>query len=295
MRWRRRPGPANMWTRAKMLALLAAVAATVLAAVAGLVVIAVSALHPADHSSPAGTTVAVSTGSEGEGTPAAGGNAGPGRSSAAGGTAEDAVADRALPNVDPQAAQPAPVSLTPPGTIIVPTANRVAAAGVATGFPRTPEGALAQLAAIDVAALESGSLAGARAVLAGWAAPGGPTGQSWSLIRGLAELLDQAGLSGGGSPRLALVLTPMMGLVKGSVGADFSVPCVDFELDVTLNQSARAAVADCQRMVWTAGPGGSGRWVIGPGREPATAPSVWPDTDTAIAVGYRDLRAADHG
>jgi hypothetical protein len=32
------------------------------------------------------------------------------------------------------------------------------------------------------------------------------------------------------------------------------------------------------------------RWMIGPGSEPADAASVWPDTDQAISVGYRDLR-----
>ena len=34
--------------------------------------------------------------------------------------------------------------------------------------------------------------------------------------------------------------------------------------------------------------------MIGPGSEPATPPSVWPDTDTAITVGYRDLRQEPH-
>jgi hypothetical protein len=112
----------------------------------------------------------------------------------------------------------------------------------------------------------------------------------------MAALLDQAGLSGGGSPRLALVLTPLMGLIKGTSGPDFVVPCVDFELDVTFEQTARAAVADCQRMVWTGGrDADSGRWLIGLGPEPAPAPSVWPDTDAAITVGYADLRAASHG
>jgi hypothetical protein len=69
---------------------------------------------------------------------------------------------------------------------------------------------------------------------------------------------------------------------------------VDFELDVTLTQTARGATADCQRMVWQpvpAVPGGvAGRWMIAAGVEPATPPSVWPDTDLAIRVGYRDIR-----
>ena len=125
--------------------------------------------------------------------------------------------------------------------------------------------------------------------------PGGPDASSWSVIQALTTLFDEAGLSGGGSNQLALVLTPLMGQIKGSVGADFVVPCIDFELDVTLQQTARGATADCQRMVWNpdlAAPGGG--WMIGPGSEPATPPSVWPDTDLAIAVGYHDLRQEPH-
>jgi hypothetical protein len=159
---------------------------------------------------------------------------------------------------------------------------------------------MAQLASIDQTALQSGSLAAARSVIAGWALPGGPTTSSWSVVTALATLLGSAGLSGGGSTQLAIVLTPLMGKIKGQVGADFVVPCVDFELDVTLVQTARGATADCQRMIWTpvvsrdgtVGPAVDGRWMIGPGTEPATPPSIWPDTDAAISVGYRDLLQA---
>jgi hypothetical protein len=76
-----------------------------------------------------------------------------------------------------------------------------------------------------------------------------------------------------------------MGLIKGSIGPDFVIPCVDFEFDATITQTQRVADADCQRMLWQ-----GSRWVIGPGFEPATPPSVWPDTDSAISVGYQDLR-----
>jgi hypothetical protein len=124
-------------------------------------------------------------------------------------------------------------------------------------------------------------------VIAGWAASGGPTPQSWSAVKAMAELLDSAGLSGGGSPQLALVVTPLMGLVKGSVGPDFVIPCVDFEFDATITQTVRVADADCQRMQWS-----EGRWLIGPGPEPAVPPSVWPDTDAAINLGYQDIRHA---
>ena len=183
-------------------------------------------------------------------------------------------------------ARPGPVSTTDPGPpIVLPSATEVGPAGVPTGFPHTPEGAMAQLAAIDQIALQSRSMSGVREVIAAWAMPGGPTTTSWSGVRAMSTLLDATGQSGGGSPQLVVVLTPLMGMIKGSVGPDFVVPCVDFEMDVTLQQTARGAVADCQRMVWH-----SGRWMIGPGEEPVTPPSVWPGTDVAIGVGYRELR-----
>ena len=133
------------------------------------------------------------------------------------------------------------------------------------------------------------------------------------MIRAIGTLLSETDLSGG-TGQLAVLSTPLMGLIKGSLSAHpagsggsekplFVVPCVDFELDVTVTSTSRGAAADCQRMVWTtdtdgsggsgdtAGAGGAGgRWLIGPGPEPAAGPSVWPDTDLALTVGYRDLR-----
>jgi hypothetical protein len=191
-----------------------------------------------------------------------------------------------MPTVDEADSHPRPVSTNDPGTpITLPTATSAGPAQVPTGFPHTPQGAMAQLAAIDQTALESGTLAGAREVIQRWAMPGGPTTSSCSGVQALAEFFDAAGLSGGGNNQLAIVATPLMGQIKGSVGPDFVVPCVDYEIDVTLQQTERGAAADCQRMVWN-----GTRWMVGPASEPAPAPSVWPDTDTAIGVGYRDLR-----
>ncbi len=152
------------------------------------------------------------------------------------------------------------------------------------GFTHTPAGALAQLAGIDQVALDSASLAGARAVIKGWAAPGGPTASTWSGVRAMADFLGAAGLASGRPPDLAISATPLMGLVKATDGADWVVVCVDFEVDATLAQTARVAVADCQRMAWA-----GNRWVIGPGVEPAPAPSIWPGTEAAIDAGYKEL------
>lgn len=141
---------------------------------------------------------------------------------------------------------------------------------------------MAQLAAIDQAALQSGTMAGARAVIAGWAQPGGPTTTTWSGISAMASLLGDGRVSAGSA--VPVVVTPLMGLFKGQVGADFVVPCIDFEFDLTLARTARVGAADCQRMVWT-----GDRWMIGPGPEPVQSANVWPDTEAAINLGYRDL------
>jgi hypothetical protein len=198
---------------------------------------------------------------------------------------QDALAAAPMPTANPDDALPGPVSNQAAGVLEVPRATGVGPADVPTGFPRTPGGALAQLAAIDVTAMESGSVDGVRRVIAEWAASGSPTPETWSGVNGMARLLSAAGLSSAGSPQLAIVVRPLMGLVKGTVGPDFAVVCVDFEFTVTVEQTSRIAIADCQRMVWT-----GDRWLIGPGPEPAPAPSVWPGTEAAVAAGYRELR-----
>jgi hypothetical protein len=289
-----------VWSRTKLRALLAAATALVMLLVTALGQVIVEALQPSptsvtasgsstpqapgqDSSKRAGH---VTVGDDHVGLNTVGDDTVGDGAAAADLVARDQLAARQMAGVPESASHPAPVSLIDPGRpIVLPPSTGVGAAGVPRGFPRTPQGALAQLAAIDKTALESGSLEGVRAVIIGWSLPGGPTVSSWSGVRAMARLLTAAGLSGGGSPQLAIVATPLMGLVKGTVGIDFVVPCVDLELDVTLASTARGAVADCQRMLWQAG-----RWWIGPGPEPAGGPSVWPDSDLALQVGYRDLR-----
>jgi hypothetical protein len=183
-------------------------------------------------------------------------------------------------------AQPSVLSTRDPGSIVLPRSTTGGPVGVPAGFAHTPAGALAQLAAIDTAALDSASIGGARAVIDQWAAPGVPTALTWSGVLAMADFLSAAGLSAGKPPDLALVATPLMGLVKATDGGDWVVACVDFEVDATLARTARVAVADCQRMAWQ-----TSRWVIGPGAEPAPAPSIWPGTDASIDAGYKELRS----
>jgi hypothetical protein len=286
------PRSAPQWTREKMLALLVAGGVTGLILLFGLGLAVAEALHP-NHSGkthgPTGSTASTVTSGEG-GQPGRTGGLGQNTKDA-----QDALAARPMPHVDGSASHPSAVTATSPGApIVLPAATRVGPGGVPTGYPHTVQGALAQLAAIDQVAMQSGSVGTARDLIEHWALPGGPTGSTWSGVQALESLLTDTASSSTG--QLAIVLTPLMGEVKGTVGPGFVIPCVDFELDVTVAQTARGAVADCQRMVWqpdvNAGPAG-GRWMVGPGAEPATPPSVWPDTEVAISVGYRDLRRAN--
>jgi hypothetical protein len=195
-------------------------------------------------------------------------------------------------------AQPSTLSTRDPGAIVMPASTSTGPVGIPSGFPHTPEGALAQLAAIDVDVLNTASVDHARQVITGWAAPGGPTAQSWTGVQAIAGFLSAAklspdgGRSGSVGSALAIRATPLMGMVKATDGPDWTVVCVDFEVDATLKASGQVAVADCQRMAWAAADGTAGRWVVGPGAEPASGPSIWPGTDVAIDAGWKTLRHA---
>lgn len=276
----KRPRPEPQWSRQKMLALLVGAAVVGLVLLLGLVLAVVYALQPG-HSR---------ADRRGDGVTTTGAHAArDGRTSYPAADRRDALAARAMSRVDDSASHPGTVSTGDPGApILLPAPSGAGPAGVPTGFPHTPAGAMAQLAAIDQVAVQSASVATARSVIVSWAQPGGPTPDSWSTLQAVVHLLSSA--QSGGTSQLAVVLTPLMGLVKGHVGTDFVVPCLDFELDVTLTSTARGAVADCQRMIWRTGPTRTGaRWMIGAGAEPADAPAVWPGTDLSFAVGYSYL------
>ena len=265
--------PVAVWGRAKVLALLMAGALAGLLLLVGLGLALFYAVDPPARAAESGS-----------GSPARA-TTRPGDPGSARRAHRDTLAADPMPTAPADAAQPSVLSARDPGFILLPRATIVGPAGVPAGFAHTPAGALAQLAGIDTTALDSASLGVARAVIDHWAAVGGPNGATWSGVRALADFLSAAGLSSGKAPGLALSATPLMGLVKASDGGDWVVVCVDFEVDASLARTARVAVADCARMAWA-----GDRWVIGPGAEPAPAPSMWPGTQTAIDAGYKELR-----
>lgn len=267
--------PSTEWTRLRLQILLGAVAVVVLALVVG----------------GAWSVINVLTGSK----PGGASHTGAGSGSGTARSAQDRLADKQLPAAPVEAAQPGgDLSTGKTGTLEIPPPMEVGEVGVATGYPHTPQGALAQMAAIDSTALSSASVKIAQGVITHWAADGGPTPESWSGVKGVATLLGSAGLSADAQNGITIGVEPKMGFVKGTVGSDFVVPCVDFIITVTLPgaQSQQVAAADCQRMVWqddTQGGHNDGRWVIGPGEEPAEAPSLWPGSQASFDAGYQWL------
>ena len=202
-------------------------------------------------------------------------------------SAQDQLANQELPTAPLEAAQPGSLSSDQTGTLEIPVPLEVGEVGVATGFPRTPEGALAQLAAIDTTALASASVRVAQDVITQWAAPGGPTTKSWSGVQAVAALLESAGMSSDARNTLTVGVEPTMGFIKGTVGDAFVIPCIDFIITATPTngEPQQIAAADCQRMVWLDDSRG-GRWVIGAGEEPAPAPSLWPGSQASFDAGY---------
>lgn len=167
--------------------------------------------------------------------------------------------------------------------IEIPTAtNGRGPAGVTTGFPQTPEGAVAQLGAIEQTVLQSMSLPLTREVHQAWALPGAPGYEEWELTANVRAFL-RSGQQGGQVKDATTVVTavPAMAMVKGTDGSDWVVACVLLDVQVSIRRDARMGYGHCSRMQWA-----DGRWQIAPGAAPAKAPSAWPGSVAAVAAGW---------
>lgn len=197
----------------------------------------------------------------------------------------DRIAAAPMTDVDEAAAfTPDPAPVTVP-QIVVPIASIEAGpVGVPAGFPRTPQGAVGQLAAIEKTVLESMSLLVTRDIHRAWVEPGGPTVGEWELTRHVASFLA-AGRQGGQQKDLTTLVTatPAAGLVKGSDGPDWTVACVLMDVQVAIRTEARMGYGSCSRMQWHPV---EQRWLIGAGTPPAPAPSTWPGSVAAAEAGW---------
>ncbi|MFC7504085.1 hypothetical protein ACOACQ_18405 [Nocardioides sp. CPCC 206347] len=176
----------------------------------------------------------------------------------------------------------APVIKIPAGTGVIGPAY------VMTGFPHTPEGAIGQLAQIDLAVLQSMSLTTAAEVYNAWALPGGVRAEEWWITASVRAFLSSAGMGEVKDPSSSVSLQPAAALVKGTDGPGWAVVCVLMKVTASYKQEGQIAFAHCERMQWV-----GGRWMVAPGAPPAPAPATWPDTQLAHEAGWRTWSTDD--
>lgn len=111
----------------------------------------------------------------------------------------DAIAAEPMLSVGPQAALPAPPSTQSAPGITIPPATGTGPGGVPTGFPRTPGGAVAQLAAIETTVFQAMSIPLTVEIHQHWTLPdltgarsdgGGDGGGSAESGAGAADVID---------------------------------------------------------------------------------------------------------
>ncbi|MFC3689261.1 hypothetical protein [Aquipuribacter hungaricus] len=289
-----RAGDTETWSRQRLLGVLTAVAVTAVLLAAGLgytVYLAVAG----------GTSTATATAT----------------ASGAHGRTDDTQARRdriaAAPMlaVAPGDAQPAVPAATVGPVLVIPPATTVGPADVPSGFPRTPEGAVAQLAAIETSVFQAMSIPLTEQIHQQWVLDPGtdpgtgtdPTGTAaaedhaavgaaelagWEITRHVQSFLGTAQMGPEKDLTTTVTVTPAAAQVKGVDGSEWVLACVLLEVRAVIVTEARLGFGHCERMQWH-----EGRWVIDPGPAPARAPSTWPGSQRSLDAGWRTWVQAD--
>lgn len=207
------------------------------------------------------------------------------------GDPETALATRPMPWLPVQAAQPHPQSTRIAGPpIVLPAPSQRAGLWIPDGFPPTPEGALAQLAALNQAALSGGDPETYDRAYAQLALPGAPPVAEAGLHVLLREFRKATGIAAGEmTDGLTVRYEVTHGLIKGTADhGRYVVACTlgQFSVDYQ-GQGTSVGVGDCQALRWT-----GNNWRVSPGPRAAYAPSAWPGTGESVDVGYRALDGA---
>ena len=263
-----RPGPAAQpWGQGRLLVLFAVGLATTIALVAGLLFTVRATITPTADTTPTRPTVELS------------GNGELAR--------RDELAAAGMVSVHPDDAWRGTPAATPGPVIEVPGSTVIGPARVPSGFPRTPEGAVGQLAEIEVAVLTEMSVGRAGEIHAAWSMPGAPPVERWPLMSHVRSFLSASRMGSVKDPGTTVSVTPVAAQVKATDGPDWVVACVLSDVRAVIDVEARMGFGYCERMQWD-----GTRWLIAPGEPPALAPSTWPGTDLAYAAGWRTLAPA---
>lgn len=218
--------------------------------------------------------------------------AGPGGSPAANGpapsggwdtAAEARLAAAPMLSLPESAAQPqALATAVSPPSIALPAPTRHGGL-VDEGFPPTPEGAIAQLAAIDTVALRNLDPQVYATVYRSVSLPGAAdpaTTQAGQVIAALNSAVDTT------TTPIAARWQLTSGQVKGVTdGGRQAVVCVLGELQAAAANTVTTGAGDCQAMRFT-----GTDWRIAPGPAPAPAPAAWPGSADAARAGYRPVQ-----
>lgn len=191
----------------------------------------------------------------------------------------DAVAAEPMLQSTPGDLQPAPPALQDAGRIVIGSAMRTGPADVPTGFAHTPEGAIGQLAAIEIAVLTPMSLGYARDVHTKWAMDGAAFDR-WELAKSIQAFHAAAGTVDGDAAVL-LTANPVGAQIKATDGPDWVLACVQLDVTVIVDRKSRFGYGHCERMAWA-----GDRWMIAPGDPPAPAPSTWPGSVRSLEAGW---------
>ena len=142
---------------------------------------------------------------------------------------------------------------------------------------------MGQLAAIEVAVLQSMSIDYTAAVHQAWTWPGAPGVSAWPMAENVRSFLGTAGMTGELDPGATVQVHPAAAQVKGVDGPDWVLACVLLVVDAHIKVSARMGYGYCEPMQWSLP---EQRWLVGPGVPAAPAPSTWPGTDLAREAGW---------
>lgn len=203
-------------------------------------------------------------------------------------SAENALATRPMVALPPQAARPQRMTTRAAGPPIdIPQPDTSVGRWIPGGFPNTPEGALAQLRALDEAGMAGGDPAVYARAYRTLSLPDAPRPESTGLYSLLSSMRSSAGIAPKGLiPDLSVHYQVTHGQIKGTTdNGRYAVVCVLGQLSVDYQgQTLTAGVGDCQAMRWT-----GTAWRISPGALAAPAPSAWPGSEDAVRAGYREL------
>ncbi|GAA1751216.1 hypothetical protein [Aeromicrobium alkaliterrae] len=198
----------------------------------------------------------------------------------------DAVAATPMLEITEADLRPAAPSLELAKTLMMPGATGTGIADVPTGYPHTPEGAVAQLTSIVIAALPPMDTEAARFVFQSWSDPKADY-LTWPIAQSIQAFHASAGTTNG-DPTIETSAIPAAGQIKGTDGDDWVLACVLLDVQISLAEKTRFGFGHCERMQWD-----GTRWEIAAGTTPAVAPSTWPNSQRSLDAGWRTLEPKD--